>query len=107
MLIFFNIFVAQYFTSKNYYALLFAIVIYISLIYQNKGVIRWEIVKNVEVNNIEILRFAIIWVAALVISSTVFRILLPESSTNEINKTHYIGWFYGLFVSWVIMHHRN
>lgn len=110
MLIFFNLFVAQYIILKNYYVLLFAIVIFILLIYQNGKNIRfmWEHVKNVEVKYIEQLRFITIWVSALVFSLTVFRILSPASPTNlEIDyEVHYIGWFYGLIVSWVIMHDR-
>lgn len=115
MLICFNLLVAQYFILKNYYILLFAIVIFLLLIYQNKGIIRfvmrfmWESINNVEINNIdeniEKLRIVTTWIFALVFSLTVFRMLSPVIPiTLEINYfTHYVGWFYGLIISWFIL----
>ena len=114
MIVFFNLLVAQYFILKNYYVLLFAIVIFILLIYQNKGNTRfigfmWEWINNVEINtmdkHIEKIRILTIWVFALLFSSTVFRMLSPVFPTTlEVNYfTHYVGWFYGLIVSWFIL----
>ena len=111
MLISFNLLVAQYFILKNYYVLLFAIVTFILLIYQNKRNIRfmWENVNIINVKNteeiIEKLRFLTIWVSALFLSLTVFSMLSPVFPTDlEIEYfTHYLGWFYGLIVSWFIL----
>lgn len=110
MLIFVDIFAAIYFTSNNYYALLFAIVIFMLLIYQNKEniIYMWEYFKNLKGNDIEQSRFLIIWLLILYFSLIVITLLSPVFSTNSNvgYEAHRIGWVYGLIVSLVIMHNK-
>lgn len=79
MLIFFNVLVGEYFRSTNYYVLSFAIVIFILLIHQNKGNIRFirfmrECMNNAKTNtteeNLGKLLIWSIWVAALFFALT-------------------------------------
>lgn len=110
MLIFVDVFAAIYFISNNYYALLFAIIIMMFLIYQNKENIisMREYLKNLKGNDIEQSRFLIIWLLTLFFSLNVITSLSPVFSTN-LNvgyEAHRIGWVYGLIVSWVIMHNK-
>lgn len=108
MLIFVDVFVAIYFISNNYYALLFAIIILMLLIYQNKENIisLWEYFKNLKGNDIEQSRFLIIWLLTLYFSLFVITLLSPVFSTNSNvgYEAHRIGWGYGLIVSLVIIH---
>ena len=108
MLIIFNLLTAQYFILKNYYILSFAIFIFVLLIYQNKENIRFmrksldNIIRN---NMVEKIPLLILCTSTFILSATVFHILSPVFSTNlEIEYfTHYLGWFYGLIVSWFIL----
>ena len=110
MLIVFNLLAASYFMFKNFYLIIFAIIIIFFLFYTNRSIVFKACKALTNLTNstnadVEKCLMIIMWAAALVFAIFAFRMLAPViPSELEIGyNVHYLGWSYGLIFSWLIL----
>ena len=105
-LIIFNLLTAFFFILKNPYFIVSAIVILSVLFYSNLDIV-FNALKYLKSKKSDDEKFllCIMWVFTLLFAMSTFIILAPVFPTqlNIEYPPHYIGWFYGLICSWVIL----
>lgn len=107
ILIISNLLIATGYILDNFYLITVAIIIILFLFYINRSIF-WEAWTNLKNSKIDIENClkCTMWVFAFVFVISPFRMLAPlfASDSNIEYIAHYLGFFYGLIFSWLILH---